>query len=116
MQDAGCWMQDTDWGHGSTCVLDKSEDVNMNLRELFQEIESYKFAAYLGIASDLKTFLRIAQQQKVVHALLDALKSVKSQHRVISRIHELSRDEEGWLSLKVLHISYKQGEFQCNIK
>jgi hypothetical protein len=64
----------------------------MNLKDAFQKIESDEFAAYLGAASDLSTFLRAAKQQEVVHCLKKALNVPEALHEVFFRIYDLSRE------------------------
>ena len=63
----------------------------MDLQSLFREIESHEFAAYLGVTSNLNTFLRVAFEQEIVRTLCDALDSRENFKEVIFRIHELSK-------------------------
>ena len=65
----------------------------MNLKALFQKIESNEFAAYLGAASDLKTFFRAAKQEGTIYVLLEMLDSFDRLQEVFFRLHDLSQDE-----------------------
>lgn len=81
-----------------------------------KEVESHDLAARLNVASDFGTFLRAAQQQQSVRALIQELGSRKRLQEVFYRILELSRQkvdlryENQWdtaIALYVLLISLK---------
>lgn len=65
----------------------------MSLNEIMKEIESHEFSAYLNVASDFKTLLRIAEKQEAVLDLLDELDFYEARQIILTRIIALSRIE-----------------------
>jgi hypothetical protein len=65
----------------------------MKLKEMFEKIESYDFAAYVGIASDLRIFFIAASEQAVVKELIEALDSQDTLQALFFRIYLLSQQD-----------------------
>jgi hypothetical protein len=65
----------------------------MIFKEAMRKVESHEFAAYLNIASDIRTFLRAAQQEEAVLTLLKDLDSLENCWQILIRIFELSRQQ-----------------------
>lgn len=63
----------------------------MTFDEALRDIESLEFAARVNIASDLRTFLRIAGDQESVRTVLSEIASEEKQQRVLSQALRLSR-------------------------
>lgn len=63
----------------------------MTFDEGLRDIESLEFAARVNIASDLRTFLRVAGNQESVTTVLSELASPQKQQRVFSEALRLSR-------------------------
>lgn len=64
----------------------------MNVSEAIREFESHEFVARLSAASDLRTFLRAANQEPAVQSVLRELASVDAQGKVLERCIELGRE------------------------
>lgn len=65
----------------------------MNLQDIFREIESVEFSAYLSVVSGLRPFWMAISEQEVVHNLIKALKSYENVKEVVLRIYQLSQEE-----------------------
>jgi hypothetical protein len=65
----------------------------MTFTEAMREIESHEFAARLNVASNFRTFLRAARQQRAVRILLNELDSPEKHQEVFFRVFELSRQQ-----------------------
>lgn len=63
----------------------------MTLDEALRDIESLEFAARVNIASDLRTFLRVAGDQESVRTVLSGITSEENQQRVLLETLRLSR-------------------------
>lgn len=61
------------------------------MQDAIWEIESHEFASRLNVASNMETFLRIAEEQDVVRAVFQGLDSPAEQGRLFQRTLELSR-------------------------
>lgn len=61
----------------------------MTLKQIFDEIESHRFTALLNVASDLRTFLKIAKSENCVRELLNKLDNTNSRYRLIERVNIL---------------------------
>jgi len=82
----------------------------MIIDDAMEEIESYEFAARLNVASNLSTFLRIAEKEKAVLILFEELNSPAAQQRIFLRTIELSmssidiRYENQWDTALTLYL------------
>jgi hypothetical protein len=82
----------------------------MIMDDTMREIESHEFAARLNVASDLSTFLRIAEKEDAVLTLFRELDSPAEQQRLFLRIIELSmsstdiRYENQWDTALALYL------------
>jgi len=65
----------------------------MTFKEALKEIESHAFAARLGVASDLKTFLRAAWNQVELIVLLNELRNEDIQRLLLLRAINLSQEK-----------------------
>lgn len=65
----------------------------MNFEEATREVESLEFDARLNIASGLRLFLQIAQEEQAVSFLLSELKDREKLQALVSRVLELSHRE-----------------------
>ena len=63
----------------------------MTFEEAIQDIESHEFAAKLGLASDFKTFTRIAASQISVKELFKQLEKPEIEDRLYNRAVDLSQ-------------------------
>ncbi len=61
------------------------------MRELFSSIESHEFSAHVNVASDLKTFLQAATQQKPTKDLLELLDDPVNHLNLFNQIMDLVR-------------------------
>lgn len=82
----------------------------MIVDDAMREIESHEFAARLNVASDLSTFLSIAEKEDAVLTLFEELDSPAEQERVFRRTMELStsstdvRYENQWDTALTLYL------------
>jgi len=82
----------------------------MTMDDAMREIESHEFAARLNVASDLSTFLGIAEKESAVLTLFEELGSPAEQERVFLRTIELSmsstdiRYENQWDTALTLYL------------
>ena len=65
----------------------------MTFEEALHDIESHEFAAHVNLASDLATFLRIANDHESVRTLLSGIVSIDRQKHLLSEVLRLSRLE-----------------------
>lgn len=63
----------------------------MNTKQAISNIESHELVVRLNIASDLKTFLKLAQQEEAVLWLGKQLDIYENRLEILARIYELSR-------------------------
>jgi len=63
----------------------------MTVDDAMSEIESHEFAGRVNAASDMGTFLRIAEGEEAVSSIVQELDSESTQARVFRRILELSK-------------------------
>jgi hypothetical protein len=63
----------------------------MTPSEAMRQLEGDAFAAYVNLASDLKTFLRAVESRPEVQALKEAMKTPGMAEQVAARIEELTR-------------------------
>jgi hypothetical protein len=63
----------------------------LNIKQAISNIESHELAVRVNIASDLKTFFKLAQQEEVVLWLGRQLDVYEIRLEILSRIYELSK-------------------------
>ena len=65
----------------------------MNVTEAMRQIEGLEFAAYVGIASSLKVFLRQVASNDAVRSLLAQMDESETRDAVLGRLLELTKVE-----------------------
>lgn len=65
----------------------------MNIKQAISNIESHEFAVRVNIASDLKTFLKVVQQEEAVLWFGKQLAIYEMRLEILSRIYELSKSK-----------------------
>ena len=63
----------------------------MSLSATMREVESHGFAARVNLSSDLKTFLRAAENEPAVRALFDEMASRDNMANILSRVAEIAQ-------------------------
>jgi hypothetical protein len=65
----------------------------MELSDIMQEIEQYRFSSELNLAAGTKSFQRGVWEHDLVRKLMDLAKSTEARETIAKRIEELSHSE-----------------------